>query len=73
MQKRASKNPTILKNIDYLDRLEALHLSTLLNGKNENFKTKKETSCRSVFTRFMPINGVILVFMFLPVFFLTLI
>ena len=29
VQKCATKIPTILKNIDYLDRLEALHLSTL--------------------------------------------
>jgi len=29
VQKRATKIPNILKNIDYLDRLEALHLTTL--------------------------------------------
>ena len=29
MQKRATKILNILKNIDYLDRLEALHLTTL--------------------------------------------
>ena len=29
VQKRATKIPTFLKNIDYLDRLEALHLKAL--------------------------------------------
>ena len=29
VQKRVTKIPTILKNIDYLDRLEALNLTTL--------------------------------------------